>query len=117
MRPDTIPPMRTTFLRHWQKGSYPERWANKPVIWVSLADARAYAKWAGRRLPHEWEWQYAAQGTTAGPIPGVMIGTLVPHPLPIGDGRCFRPRMWTRSQRRQSIWRYGHGRKCVAVDR
>lgn len=51
------------FLRDWKNGNYPEGWANKPVTWVSLGDARAYAKWAGKRLPHEWEWQYAAQGT------------------------------------------------------
>jgi iron(II)-dependent oxidoreductase len=51
------------FLRDWTNGSYPEGWANKPVTWVSLEDARAYAAWAGKRLPHEWEWQYAAQGT------------------------------------------------------
>jgi formylglycine-generating enzyme required for sulfatase activity len=50
------------FLRHWVNGTYPEGWAAKPVIWISLDDARAYAKWAGKRLPHEWEWQYAAQG-------------------------------------------------------
>lgn len=50
------------FLRDWKNGSYPEGWANKPVTWVSLEDARAYARWAGKRLPHEWEWQYAAQG-------------------------------------------------------
>ena len=50
------------FLKGWKNGTCPEGWANKPVTWVSLADARAYAAWAGKRLPHEWEWQYAAQG-------------------------------------------------------
>ncbi len=28
---------------------------------MSIEDARAYAAWSGKRLPHEWEWQYAAQ--------------------------------------------------------
>ena len=51
------------FLRDWKDGTYPSGWGNKPVTWVSLEDARAYAHWAGKRLPHEWEWQYAAQGT------------------------------------------------------
>jgi gamma-glutamyl hercynylcysteine S-oxide synthase len=51
------------FLKDWTNGTYQEGWANKPVTWVSLEDARAYAQWAGKRLPHEWEWQYAAQGT------------------------------------------------------
>jgi formylglycine-generating enzyme required for sulfatase activity len=50
------------FLKDWKDGKYPAGWENKPVTWVSLEDARAYAKWAGKRLPHEWEWQYAAQG-------------------------------------------------------
>ncbi|HUO26765.1 MAG TPA: formylglycine-generating enzyme family protein [Candidatus Aquilonibacter sp.] len=50
------------FLRDWSDGNYPSGWDNKPVTWVSLEDARAYAAWAGKRLPHEWEWQYAAQG-------------------------------------------------------
>jgi gamma-glutamyl hercynylcysteine S-oxide synthase len=51
------------FLRDWKNGAPPPGWINKPVTWVSLEDARAYAAWAGKRLPHEWEWQYAAQGT------------------------------------------------------
>jgi formylglycine-generating enzyme required for sulfatase activity len=51
------------FLKDWKGGTYPEGWAAKPVTWVSLEDSRAYAAWAGKRLPHEWEWQYAAQGT------------------------------------------------------
>lgn len=51
------------FLKDWRNGTYPAGWGNKPVTWVSINDARAYAHWAGKRLPNEWEWQYAAQGT------------------------------------------------------
>jgi gamma-glutamyl hercynylcysteine S-oxide synthase len=50
------------FLRHWRNGAPPAGWDNKPVTWVSIEDARAYAQWAGKRLPREWEWHYAAQG-------------------------------------------------------
>ena len=50
------------FLRHWEKGAPRPGDENRPVVWVSLEDARAYAAWIGKRLPHEWEWQYAAQG-------------------------------------------------------
>lgn len=50
------------FLKYWINGTYPAGTEDQPVTWVSLDDARAYAKWAGKRLPHEWEWQYAAQG-------------------------------------------------------
>jgi formylglycine-generating enzyme required for sulfatase activity len=51
------------FLRHWQDGAPPAGWENKPVTWVAIEDARAYADWAGKRLPREWEWQYAGQGS------------------------------------------------------
>jgi len=50
------------YLHDWRGGRPQEGWDNKPVTWVSLEDCRAYAAWAGKRLPHEWEWQYAAQG-------------------------------------------------------
>jgi len=53
----------TNFLNHWVKGSPPKGLENHPVVYVSLEDARAYARWAVKRLPTEVEWQYAAQGT------------------------------------------------------
>jgi formylglycine-generating enzyme required for sulfatase activity len=53
------------FLRHWRNGRPPSGKEEHPVVWVDLDDARAYARWAGKRLPAEEEWQYAAQGPEA----------------------------------------------------
>jgi formylglycine-generating enzyme required for sulfatase activity len=77
------------FLRDWAAGSPPAGWDAKPVTWVSLEDARAYARWAGKRLPHEWEWQYSAQGTDGRLYPWGNSWNAAAVPAP-DEGRDLR---------------------------
>ena len=53
------------FLKHWNGHTPPHGKEDHPVVYVGLEDARAYAAWAGKQLPTEEQWQFAAQGASA----------------------------------------------------
>eukprot|EP00927_Polykrikos_kofoidii_P047795 TRINITY_DN42079_c0_g1_i1.p1 TRINITY_DN42079_c0_g1~~TRINITY_DN42079_c0_g1_i1.p1 ORF type:complete len:832 (+),score=80.42 TRINITY_DN42079_c0_g1_i1:331-2496(+) len=83
------------YLADWKhplsgEGGFPqpvEGSEKQPVVWLSLHEARMYCGWAGKRLPHTYEWQLAAQGTDGrlfpwGSHPGAAEAAGHHFPLP-----------------------------------
>jgi formylglycine-generating enzyme required for sulfatase activity len=118
------PKYSENFLKHWRGGSPPTGHEDHPVVYVDLDDARAYAKWARKRLPTEEEWQYAAQGADGRKYPwgeqmepgrcnaGETGGTTPVNAFPNGRSpfgcydMCGNVWQWTESERSDGRTRF-----------
>eukprot|EP01084_Bolivina_argentea_P290183 498388_1 len=83
-----IPSDPYNYLKNWNYNnttktySFPQGYANKPVTYLGLREARLYCAAQGKRLPHSYEWQYAAQGNTSYLYPwgnSQQMGTKFPN--------------------------------------
>ena len=73
---------------HGQPPQLPSELAERPVTYVGLSEARKYCTWAGGRLPHAFEWQYAAQGLDNRSYPWGNQSDATRYP-PTSSGRIY----------------------------
>jgi formylglycine-generating enzyme required for sulfatase activity len=98
------------YLAGWNGNGYPAGKGEHPVIGISWYAATVYCRWAGKRLPTEAEWEYAARaGTTTtywwgDSFDASRANNSYETTLPVGGRR--RTNLWGLSDMLGNVWEW-----------
>jgi len=115
------------FWRKPQGPDGPDAHPDEPVVHIAFADAEAYARWAGGRLPTEAEWEYAARaGSPSLPEQPAEANSWQGMFPAVNEGRdgftglapvgCYRPNEWGLHDMIGNVWEWTSDRYAAGHD-
>ena len=105
---DALPPKRRSQLSSWLERRPVSGGMGRQSCNLGFHRRRTrFRSMGGKRLPHEWEWQYAAQSTDNRPIRGVIRGTQRQYRLPSWSNDFHAAECGFHFSERKSVWGYG----------
>ncbi|MGY3590438.1 hypothetical protein ACVIGB_009980 [Bradyrhizobium sp. USDA 4341] len=120
-----------TFGANWRrpygKGSSIRGLDDHPVVYIACRDAEKYAAWAGKELPTEAKWEYAARGSVdraefargdALTPAGRHMANIWQGEFPHEKSRELRLRVHVSGRRvcPEWFWPFRHDRQCLGMD-